>query len=158
MSETRERRCAICKGPAQVHVFDRRFDGELHPWTSCLEHMDQSHSSDAYFKVSFIAYDTLDTNEAIRLAWGGATEKRIDPKQPLKMFGPTAELARVRAALGLDVDAPLEQEAALIRKERDDLRSQVAEMSKELERLRIKSDDFASPEAAQDFFAGSFGY
>ena len=42
----------------------------------------------------------------------------------------------LRAALGLDSDAPTELEAALIRQERDELRAQVAEMAKELETLR----------------------
>lgn len=184
MSETRKQRCAICKGPAEVCVFDKRFDGELHPWLSCLADMDQSNKSDEYFKVSFIAYNTLDIDEAMRLAWSGSAQKRIDPKQPSKTVGPAvemsedntvakacawfseaklsaleedgfeysvemirvlldvtqhnfAELARVRSALGLDAKAPLELEAALIRKERDDLRQQVAEIAQELERLRV---------------------
>jgi hypothetical protein len=53
--------------------------------------------------------------------------------------GAEAELARVHTALGLSADASLDLEAALIRKERDELRAQVAEMAPELERLRNDS-------------------
>lgn len=93
MSETRKQRCAICKGSAEVCVFDKRFDGGLHPWLSCLADMDQSNKSDGYFKVSFIAFNTLDIDEAMRLAWSGSAQKRLDPKQPSKTVEPAVEMS-----------------------------------------------------------------